>query len=368
MSAERLRVLVVEDSEDDALLVVRELRRGGFAPDYRRVDTAEAMRRALHAQPWDLVIADYAMPAFSGAAALEQLRASGLDIPFIIVSGAIGEETAVAAMKAGAHDFVTKGALGRLVPAVRRELQEAENRRARRDSERALLEANLRLRALSSRILDIQERERRALARELHDEIGQALTAVKINLQALLFDASLGAAARRVEASVAIVDEALRKVRGLSLDLRPPQLDDLGLAAALRWYLARQAEASGVAIELEADEALARLDPEVETACFRIAQEAVTNALRHARARRIAVRLCREGEALRLEVRDDGAGFDVGRARAAAAHGGSLGLAGMEERAALAGGRAEFVSIPGEGTVVGALFPRVRPRPAGSAP
>ncbi len=137
-----LRVLIVEDSEDDMLLLLRELRHGGYTLDYLRVDTAATMQAALDQQPWDIVIADYSMPAFSGPEALKLLQRQGLDLPFIIVSGTIGEDTAVDAMKAGAHDFLSKGKLTRLVPAVERELREAEERRKRHSAERALQEAN----------------------------------------------------------------------------------------------------------------------------------------------------------------------------------------------------------------------------------
>ncbi len=128
--ADELRVLVVEDSEDDAALVLRELRRAGWRVEAERVETAEAMAAALAARPWDLVLSDYALPRFSAPAALALLRATGLDIPFIIVSGAVGEEAAVAAMRAGAHDYVMKDHLGRLAPAIQRELREAQGRRA----------------------------------------------------------------------------------------------------------------------------------------------------------------------------------------------------------------------------------------------
>ena len=128
--ADELRVLLVEDSEDDALLVLRELRRAGWHVHAERVDTAAAMESALAARPWDVVLADYAMPSFSAPAALSLLHEKHLDLPFIIVSGAVGEEAAVAAMKAGAHDYVMKGHLGRLVPVIERELREAEARRA----------------------------------------------------------------------------------------------------------------------------------------------------------------------------------------------------------------------------------------------
>jgi len=130
-----LRVLIVEDSEADALLLVRELKRGGYEPTYERVDTASATKAALERQSWDLVIGDHSMPGFSGTAALALLRERGLDVPFICVSGTISEEQAVATMKAGASDYVAKGQLTRLVPAIERELREARGRAALRASE-----------------------------------------------------------------------------------------------------------------------------------------------------------------------------------------------------------------------------------------
>jgi signal transduction histidine kinase/FixJ family two-component response regulator len=140
-----LRVLIVEDSENDALLLLRELRHGGYDPTFERVDTATAMSAALAKQTWDIVLADYAMPHFSAPAALTLLQDSGLDLPFIIVSGAIGEDTAVAAMKAGAHDYIMKGKLARLNPAIERELREAVVRRERKRAEEALRRMNAEL-------------------------------------------------------------------------------------------------------------------------------------------------------------------------------------------------------------------------------
>ncbi|HFD91839.1 MAG TPA: EAL domain-containing protein [Gammaproteobacteria bacterium] len=133
-----LRVLIVEDSEDDAILLLKELRRGGFEPVFQRVDSRGAMEKALQAQSWDIVISDYAMPQFDGMAALELVKASGRDLPFILISGTIGEEYAVRAMKAGAHDYLMKDNLTRLIPAVERELKEAENRSARKRAEAAV--------------------------------------------------------------------------------------------------------------------------------------------------------------------------------------------------------------------------------------
>lgn len=138
-----LHVLIIEDSEDDAFLLLRELKRGGYEPVFERIETAAAMKEALDKRRWDVIISDYSMPQFSGLAALHLLNEIGCDIPFIIVSGKIGEDVAVEAMKAGAHDYIIKGNLTRLLPAVERELREAEMRgdRKRIEEDRALLTA-----------------------------------------------------------------------------------------------------------------------------------------------------------------------------------------------------------------------------------
>lgn len=143
-----LRVLMVEDSEDDAILLIRELRRGGYDPTSERVDTPEAMKVALDKKTWDVIIADYVMPHFSGLGALSLLQESGLDLPFIIVSGKVGEEIAVEAMKAGANDYFLKGNLARLVPAIQRELREATDRHERKRAQEALRESEARYRGL----------------------------------------------------------------------------------------------------------------------------------------------------------------------------------------------------------------------------
>jgi two-component system sensor histidine kinase UhpB len=160
-----------------------------------------------------------------------------------------------------------------------------------------------------------------------------------------------------VEDCVDTVQHTLERVRQLSLSLRPPQLDDLGLAAALRSHLDRQARVAGLQAHFEIEEAPQGLAPETETACFRVAQEAINNVLRHARARNLWVRLYTAGGRLAISVRDDGRGFDMDSVRERSANGSSLGLIGMEERMALAGGSFELRSAPGQGTVLLATFP-----------
>ncbi len=145
-----IKILIVEDSEEDALLLIRELRRSGYEPLYERVETREAMQNALHGRQWDVVISDYVMPKFSGTEALNVLKTSGLDLPFIIVSGNIGEDMAVDAMRAGAHDYILKGNLTRLVAAVERELRDAQIRRERKRAE----EERIRLAAAVESAID----------------------------------------------------------------------------------------------------------------------------------------------------------------------------------------------------------------------
>jgi two-component system sensor histidine kinase UhpB len=214
-----------------------------------------------------------------------------------------------------------------------------------------------RLRALSRRLFEVQEEERRRLARDLHDDVGQALTALKIQLESLArAGGELGVRAR-VDECVDTVQHTLERVRQLSLSLRPPQLDDLGLAAALRSHLDRQARVAGLQAHFEAEDAPNEIAPDTETACFRVAQEAINNVLRHARARNLWVRLFASGGRLSISVRDDGRGFDLDAVRQRAGNGTSLGLVGMEERMALAGGSFELRSAPGHGTVLLASFP-----------
>src|SRR5579862_3257479 len=136
-----LRILIVEDSEDETALLVRELQRGGFDLCYTCVETAEAMAGALNTQPWDLVISDYALPQINGLTALQMVKESGLDIPFLFVSGIVGAETAVAAMLAGASDYLLRGNLASLAPAIERLLREADVRRQRNQAQHEEYEA-----------------------------------------------------------------------------------------------------------------------------------------------------------------------------------------------------------------------------------
>lgn len=210
------------------------------------------------------------------------------------------------------------------------------------------------LRMFSRQLIEAQEDERRRIARDLHDQIGQTLTAVKMNLYTVQRFCNEPEAAHCLKDNIDAVDEALRLVRDLSVDLRPPLLDDLGLPTALCWYVDRYEKRAGVTTEvvIELPNQNERFSRELETACFRIAQEALTNVARHARATHVLLQLTRTATTLDMVVRDDGAGFDPAALRKRARRVATLGLVGMQERAHAAGGEIQIHSKIGRGTEV----------------
>lgn len=242
-----------------------------------------------------------------------------------------------------------------LYDTVQRDAQRLQNEiRERRQAQQALHDSTRQLRALSRRVLETQETERRRVARELHDELGQSLTAIKIDLQSQLMSPTTERASvhRSMRRSIRTVDHALTQMRRLALGLRPSILDDLGLAPALRWLAEDARQHGALVVQLQFGREGRRMDPQHETVCFRIAQEALTNALRHARATRVALSLDIDDATATLCVSDNGTGFDVDHAQDAATQGSSMGLLGMRERASLVGGRLEIESGPGRGTTV----------------
>jgi len=231
----------------------------------------------------------------------------------------------------------------------------------RKRAELELQESSQQLETLSRRLLIAQETERRHIARELHDEIGQLLTVIKLDLQTVLRQPGTSALAPALKEGMESVDRVVARVRDLSLDLRPSMLDDLGLIPTLRWYVQRQMSRFGVDIALKLPPSLPRLASEIETACFRIVQEALTNIARHASATHIVVTLATPDSSIALTVHDDGQGFDVTAVHHKTLVGGGVGLLGMKERAELAGGIFHLASGLGQGTTIEVHFPFSRP-------
>lgn len=277
------------------------------------------------------------------------------------VHGRIVGGMAVFADSVGYFDDERVGLIEKLATgvsyALERQAVEADRTRARDELERV----NRDLKLLSGRLFEAQESERRAIARELHDELGQTLNAVKLSLHRLSPTGRVADAAP-LEDAIVTTDLAIQQVRTMLVALRPSQLDDLGLVSALRSMAERMARSASLQLEFSAADAIARTDSMVETACYRIAQEAITNVVRHARAATLRVSLRQLGDELELLVADDGVGFVIQQASLAARRG-SIGIVGIRERAQLIGARVSIDSTPGKGTRVVARFP-LDPAPA----
>lgn len=315
--------------------------------------------------------------------ALRHLRARDEELPVIVISSFDHAETTIAAFKLGAHDFLLRGpgTLSELVFSLNNALKRADAERLnakltqelaalnqslaaqvaertrelqqevgiRREAEHRAADNAARLQALSNKLLRVQEDERRSLAQELHDQIGQLLTGLRFQLEA----ARDAAPSAPLDEALKVTAELLASVRELTLQLRPRMLDDLGLKPALEWQAKLFQTQTGIAVELDLALPETRLSSELETTVFRMVQEALTNVARHSGAKSAVVTVTADDTALQVEVADRGRGFD---AAAALARRDSLGLAGVAERVRLAGGVFELFSQAGQGTRLHAEF------------
>lgn len=340
MCARPLRVLVVEDSEIDYEFLLIMLRRHGLNVHPRRVETRAAMSAALVEDDWDLVISDHNLPQFSSIGALETLRESGLDLPFIIVSGEIGEDAAVAAMRAGVDDYLLKDRLARLGPAIDAALERASMRNERKDSEETLRSSEARLSALTAHLENIKEKERATIARDLHDDIGGALAAIGFELTALgKRVADDPASVRSITQMREQLERALGTMQRMMMSLRPSILD-AGLVAALEWLTRDFGRRTGIKAAFSSNREEIDVSSEISTAAFRICQESLTNVLRHAEASSVRIELFVDAKNLTIEIRDNGRGIgpdDLAKI-------GVFGVVGMRERARGLGGWLELDS------------------------
>ena len=340
-----LKTLLLEDNDKDAMLLLGELESAGFQLDYERVYTRQGMLSAINQRmDWDIILADHNLPGFSSTDALLLLLQRNIDIPLIIISGSIGEEVAVEAMKAGAQDVVMKGHLSRLGPAVSNALDSTRAKRESRDYQQ-------RLRELSVHLETVREEERAMIAREIHDEFGGLLTVLKMDTRWLerQFVGNSEQADEKFSAMVNHIDNAAKAMRRIISDLRPGVLDDLGLIPALEWQLGDFCKRYEMACHFRCTHEDVRLENKNrEIAVFRIFQESLTNIARHARAGRVNVELRYSPELLELEITDDGVGIaEVNKLKK-----GSFGILGMNERAASLGGKLEVLANKGSGTTV----------------
>jgi signal transduction histidine kinase len=336
-----LRLLHLEDSELDHQLALAHLRRAGLEVASTRVESRAEFEAAL-GQAWDLVLSDYNLPGFTGIEALQIVRRRDADLPFVLVSGEIGEETAVDAMRNGAGDYLLKNNLARLAPAVEHVIEAAEARRARAAADRALAASREQLSALAQHLQTSIEAERAAIAREIHDDVGGSLTALKFDLDWLRRHAAEPALQQRATAAIELLTHAIDASKRIMHNLRPAILEQ-GLVAALQWMAGNFERRTGIECEFRTTHESPALPPGVPLVAYRTAQEALTNVSKHARAGRVRIELALGAGVMSLEISDNGRGLtDADRAKDR-----SFGLRGLHERAGTVGGWVDVSSGPG---------------------
>ncbi|MBI2949304.1 MAG: response regulator [Verrucomicrobia bacterium] len=353
-----IRILLLEDDLADAELNKHALREGGLNFNIARVETRLEYVEQLERGKPDLILSDNTLPAFDGFAALALAKEKTPDIPFIFVSGTLGEEMAIESLKRGATDYVLKTRLSRLVPAVHRALRESDERSERKRAEERLRESNEQLRALTVYLQYVREEERTRIAREVHDELGQSLTGMKMDLAWLM--SRLPKDQKTLQAKAAsmsgLIDATIQTIRRIATELRPGILDDLGLVAAIEWQANEFQTRTGIPCVVTSSVNDPILDQDLNTAFFRIFQETLTNIMRHANATRVEVSFHQVNGRLVLEVKDNGRGIteaEIHNTR-------SIGLLGIRERAGLLGGEVSVRGEDGKGTTVTVGIPLAR--------
>jgi signal transduction histidine kinase len=342
-----LRILHLEDDPLDHALVARQLAQCGLAHQIQQIESLTAFEAALDRQACDLVLADYRMAGFTALDAWAVLRRRAQALPFILISGAIGESAAVAAIQQGISDYLPKDELSKLHHVIQRalEVHRIVQEKARADAELAASEQ--RMAHFAEHLQDTIEQERAAIAREIHDDIGGSLAAIRFDLAWLERHADRDEQRAHARSATLMLQHAIEASQRIMRNLRPAVLDQ-GLVAAVRWLADAFAQRAGVAVQLQAPAQLAALPKAVELAAYRTTQEALTNIGKYAQCTRVQIDLSDAEGVLTLEVTDNGQGLEP----QALAKSQSFGIRGLKERARTVGGWLDVSSTTGRGTSV----------------
>lgn len=346
--AKPIRILHLEDSRVDHTLVKFALQRAQLRCELELVDTLPDFRRELAQGRYDLVLADYHLPGFTGMDAWHVMREMPRDLPFVILSGAIGEEAAVDALHQGVSDYLLKDNMARLAHVIERALEVSATRRAKARADAELAESRHRLAELAEHLQVSIERERADIAREIHDDIGGALAAVKLDL-AWLSRRTLDEDMRQhLGTALEMLQHALGASQRIMMNLRPPILDQ-GLVAAVQWLGASFERRTGVRVTVRSSSERIEVPREVQLVAYRTAQEALTNVAKHApEASAVDVDLSDREGVLTLEVSDNGPGMSAEARRKSK----SFGLLGLSERASKVDGWLDVSTSSGGTSII----------------
>lgn len=347
-----LRLLHLEDSEIDHEIVRQALRRAGLACTLQRVETLDDFSAALAAQAHDAVLADYRLPGFTAIDAWQLMQRSGQRLPFILLSGAIGEAAAVEAIQLGMSDYLLKDDLGKLAHVIQRAIEVEQARQARERAMQELAASEQRLARFAEHLQMSIERERAAIAREIHDDIGGSLAAIQFDLSWIARHHPDAETQAHVQAAQSMLQHALGASQRIMMNLRPAILDQ-GLQAAIEWLATEFERRTGIRTTLRASLRGNPLDKAIELTAYRTAQEALTNVSKHARCSAVRLELSDAEDVLTLEITDNGQGM----AEADRQKPQSFGLKGLAERARTVGGWLDIGTRTGEGTSITLTIP-----------
>jgi signal transduction histidine kinase len=363
-----LRILYLEDEQPDAELVKSALDGEGIACKIFRVETSDDFIAAIDRGGFDVIFADYSLPGFDGLSALAIAKKRCPGIPFIFISGTMGEELAVETLKSGATDYVLKNSISRLAPSVRRALEEATEKLEHRKAVKELRKSHKQLRDLAAHLQSAREEERTWIAREIHDELGQTLTALKMDLSVmgkkLATNQGIETLAELVKADLELINSTINTVKRLCTELRPALLDHLGLGAAIEWHAQEFQKRSGIECEVNLVPYDITVDEKYSIALFRIFQESLSNVLRHAKATKVTATLSDQGGSVMLEIADNGVGIKDEHLSKAD----SFGLLGMRERVQICNGEMRIVGKQNGGTTITVIIPKDREEHAREQP
>ena len=342
-----VRILHLEDSPTDHRLVVLTLRRAGMKCSFTQVDALQAFAEQLAGGGFDIVLADYRLPGFTALDAWQKVVAQPAPPPFILLSGAIGEAAAVDAMRLGIADYVLKDDMARLPHVIARALEMHQAQLGRALAARELADSQQRLAELTEHLQSSIEQERAAIAREIHDDIGGALTAIRFDLAWVARHTTQDGVRQHTEAATAMLQHALGASQRIMMNLRPPILDQ-GLVAAVQWLAENFERRTGLRTQVCSSAPHIPVTDAIQLVAYRTAQEALTNVSKYAQATSVHIDLTHSEGVLTLEVADNGCGTSA----SALAKPKAFGIKGLRERARTVDGWLDISSQPGQGTSV----------------
>lgn len=342
-----LRILHLEDCALDHALVRRALLQSGEHCTLERVETLEEFEQRVQTPKFDVILADYRLPGFTALDAWQILQRQAEQAPFILLSGAIGEPAAVAAIKLGISDYLAKDDLSRLAQIIHRALELHRIRRAKEQADLELARSERRLADFAEHLQSTIEQERAAIAREIHDDIGGALAAVRFDLSWLGRHSTDPATQGHISAATEMLQHALEASQRIMMNLRPAILDQ-GLVAALQWLATGFAKRTGIATTVHAGPPTAAWSKAVQLTAYRTAQEALTNIAKYAACDQVTIDLSDTEQVLTLEIKDNGRGI----APAELSKPKAFGIRGLQERAKTVGGWLDVSTHRNRGTSI----------------